>query len=579
MTNLIAVYVSDPRVLASSWLSPIDVGTLHQYGPQLQKAVRMTKSATRKKALAESLLEHASEVLLPELKSKLDRVAAEGKRELELVIERRAFIKTSLPSVNSYLAQAEGHNSMVSRKSHKKMASTFASWKRHVRTTCREVTPPETENSAAAPGKEKKRKKKSTKQELKILILLPEKLAFMASRIEAFDSEVDCACSIGDLAGSKKHLVQRCGSTLHFLLDEEPFFIPARFGDGLELPHLEPYYGEIRKLYQVGFRRFEFFSENCCWGKDHLDEQDLKSLGLCEGPELPSSAARNDVETSGIVLPSRPNGMPPILKRVRHRMDMFHAVDEFVNRHKGRRAFVMGNGPSLANMDLTKLKGEITFGANQVYLGFEKWGFETDYWTITDRLQIEKYYGRFNENLKNSSFMKFIPISSHALFDFQPETTCIMHHSFVLPKDEVEFSLDPFVINTGKSVVFVMMQLAAIMGCDPIIMIGVDHRYNVPAARAQKDANVKVSERVIASAPGNMQKPIPVWGESDAAGPTHFDPRYAKDRLFHAPDVDKLGECLGAAWSQAREQGITILNATPGTALETVPKTDFDSLF
>jgi hypothetical protein len=38
--------------------------------------------------------------------------------------------------------------------------------------------------------------------------------------------------------------------------------------------------------------------------------------------------------------------------------------------HKGRRAFIIGNGPSLRQTDLSKLKNEFTFGMNRIYLLF-----------------------------------------------------------------------------------------------------------------------------------------------------------------------------------------------------------------
>ena len=37
---------------------------------------------------------------------------------------------------------------------------------------------------------------------------------------------------------------------------------------------------------------------------------------------------------------------------------------ELVGKYQGRRCFVVGNGPSLKNQDLTKLKGEVVFTVN-----------------------------------------------------------------------------------------------------------------------------------------------------------------------------------------------------------------------
>src|SRR5574341_209049 len=42
--------------------------------------------------------------------------------------------------------------------------------------------------------------------------------------------------------------------------------------------------------------------------------------------------------------------------------------------HKGKRAFIIGNGPSLRQTDLSKLRNEFTFGMNRIYLLFPELG-------------------------------------------------------------------------------------------------------------------------------------------------------------------------------------------------------------
>src|SRR3989337_1536843 len=49
------------------------------------------------------------------------------------------------------------------------------------------------------------------------------------------------------------------------------------------------------------------------------------------------------------------------------------------NRYRGERCFIIGNGPSLGRMDLSPLRSEKTFGANRIYLMFEKLGFTTSF--------------------------------------------------------------------------------------------------------------------------------------------------------------------------------------------------------
>src|SRR5574338_723622 len=63
--------------------------------------------------------------------------------------------------------------------------------------------------------------------------------------------------------------------------------------------------------------------------------------------------------------------------------------------HRGKRAFIIGNGPSLKQTDLSKLKNEITFGMNRIYLAFPELGFTTSYVCVTNDLVIEQFVNDF----------------------------------------------------------------------------------------------------------------------------------------------------------------------------------------
>ena len=59
------------------------------------------------------------------------------------------------------------------------------------------------------------------------------------------------------------------------------------------------------------------------------------------------------------------------------------------NIHTGRRAFVLGTGPSLRIEDVRQLEGEVTFGCNGLYKMYEELGWSTTYHTVIDRTQLE----------------------------------------------------------------------------------------------------------------------------------------------------------------------------------------------
>ena len=62
----------------------------------------------------------------------------------------------------------------------------------------------------------------------------------------------------------------------------------------------------------------------------------------------------------------------------------------FQRRTKGKRCFIIGNGSSLRQIDLTLLKNEFTFGMNRIYLMFPELGFSTTYFLTVNSLVIEQ---------------------------------------------------------------------------------------------------------------------------------------------------------------------------------------------
>ena len=66
------------------------------------------------------------------------------------------------------------------------------------------------------------------------------------------------------------------------------------------------------------------------------------------------------------------------------------SIGAFRDRHAGDRCFIIGNGPSLQNTDLSRLRHENTFGLNRIYLMFPKLGFETSYFVAINTLVVEQ---------------------------------------------------------------------------------------------------------------------------------------------------------------------------------------------
>jgi hypothetical protein len=241
-----------------------------------------------------------------------------------------------------------------------------------------------------------------------------------------------------------------------------------------------------------------------------------------------------------------------------------YLLDGFVDRHKGQRCFVVGNGPSLNQIDMGLLHNEITFGSNRCFMGYENWGMRFSYWGIMDRLQVEEYAEEYEDQVPADT-IKFFPFE-YASF-LQVANACPVNFIYN-SKPPYRFSDSPDELYLGFTVTHMLMQVAAIMGCDPIYLIGCDHHYNLQTA-----------DTPLATA-GNRN--AQVWTAGNASAPTHFTAQYttgAQPKRFITPKPDKSEAAFAVANAWATESGRSIINATPGTGLHVFPKVDFTSLF
>lgn len=286
------------------------------------------------------------------------------------------------------------------------------------------------------------------------------------------------------------------------------------------------------------------------------------------------------------------------------KMNIPFLMDHFVDRHKGKRCFVVGNGPSLNSIDMSLLQNEITLGSNRCYLGFEKWGFPFTYWGVGDWLQIEEYGSEYEQHLPES-IPKFFSMEYLPLLQFENPCPFPIDNRFVA---DPRFSTSPEQLYLGSTVTYLLLQIAALMGCDPIILIGVDHRFEFkqgvndplsPFETWKVGARRKVFGRIegtflhlilksfrearreLKKRRGGEPARKDFWTSSDAVSETHFDPRYvegeAKRFSLPSPEISEKQFDCAARW--AKEHGRTILNAAPGSALDSFQKVDYTSLF
>ncbi len=220
-------------------------------------------------------------------------------------------------------------------------------------------------------------------------------------------------------------------------------------------------------------------------------------------------------------------------------------IEDWRNHYAQQRCFILGNGPSLADMDLTHLRNEITLGTNSIVLLFHprhmvlcaKTILSSPSWRMAARLGVK---------MSEHSFVS-VPMTK---IGFPPEKITV----FPVGSGSSWFSDDPtvrpFCKNSSSGAV--MQQMAVYLGCNPIYMIGFDGGY--------------VAEKE---------------GEGD---PNHFSPEYWGDLdPMNKSRADQVNAGCAKGHVVAKEycdaHGIDIYNATPGGDVDTYERVDYESIF
>ena len=228
-------------------------------------------------------------------------------------------------------------------------------------------------------------------------------------------------------------------------------------------------------------------------------------------------------------------------------------LDAYRNVYQGRRCFIIGNGPSLRQTDLTRLKGEFTFGLNRIYLMFPELEFTTSCLVVVNELVLAQ------------SAAEMIALPLPKFFTWRARQHALSGLSF--RQDPSLMFLDTDFTGSenfsgeatrrlfeGNTVTYVAMQLAFFMGFQEAILIGVDHNYVTQG---------KPNQAVIS--PGD--------------DPNHFAPNYfGKGYKWQLPDLEGNERAYRLARQAYADAGRRLVDATVGGKLTIFPKVDYSSL-
>lgn len=242
---------------------------------------------------------------------------------------------------------------------------------------------------------------------------------------------------------------------------------------------------------------------------------------------------------------------------------------ELKDRHAGKRAFIIGNGPSLRVEDLHRLQGEITFACNKIYLAFDKTPWRPTYYSVADELVA------FN-NRDAIAQLPLTKILSSCVGKYFKESEADMWvwELSVPPQPAAGAAGDPPVNHPfsenllvgfygGGTVSYQLLQMAYYMGITEVIIIGVDFSFQMPTQTTTTEVK-DPSYRTALKSEGEVN---------------HFHKDYRKPgEAWSMPNMDAQLHAYRAALKHYQAAGRRIVNASRQTKLEVFPREDFDRI-
>jgi FkbM family methyltransferase len=290
------------------------------------------------------------------------------------------------------------------------------------------------------------------------------------------------------------------------------------------------------------FRKEPFWAS-----REQRPELTRKRMGHLN-PKGPAPDAGRRGESRGDQAPARPGPDAVDVRR-------------FKDIHRGKRAFIIGNGPSLTIEQLDRLRGEITFASNKIYLAFGETCWRPTYYTVEDFCVAENN----RERIEGLDLFRILPHDIEGILKPNDHTIYIRNNAdpswnqgTYVPMFSRDLALNG--IFGGYSVVYMQMQLAFYMGAQTVYLIGMDHNFILPKEQGRHH---------------NYDRVLISEGERN-----HFHPDYRKPgEVWSMPQLDKIETAFGKAREEYEAAGREIYNATPGGKLEVFERAPFDALF
>ena len=221
---------------------------------------------------------------------------------------------------------------------------------------------------------------------------------------------------------------------------------------------------------------------------------------------------------------------------------------ELRDRHRGKRGWIIGNGPSVRLEDLAAIPEEdVKFCFNRFYLSYDQHPLREDYVVSADTLMIADFG---QDMIGKSTGLPLFCLARAAMPQLEGPHVALTPFDGYLPL----FSMNPAAfVGVGGSSVCVALQMAHYMGLRDVVLYGLDYSFSM---KLQFDPRY----------------PFPVSYDDG----NHFITSYRSAKPWCPPTWRDISAGFLNARVAFETTGGRVRNATRGGRLETFERVDFD---
>lgn len=229
------------------------------------------------------------------------------------------------------------------------------------------------------------------------------------------------------------------------------------------------------------------------------------------------------------------------------RKEKYRYLERYKGIYKGRRCFIIGNGPSLREEDLQVLEEhqEVSFAANGIFHIYDKVSWRPTHYMLCDGYAYKVMQKSIKE-IENEN--AFIADFSYTDYEKLSKANRFYLINKLYASNRFDFSDDAVKgLYSGRTITYVMIQMACYMGAEEIYLLGVDWTGGKGTGTGRVDFYERNKENI----------------KNDSPFDLFVEEKYAFE----------------TALEYTRTHGIKIYNATRGGELEVFERVDFDGLF